>query len=195
MPVQNTAPYCLAIIATLLTLHVGCVTSALAKGGKGRKTSEPETIPPAKDGARVGGFWQKRLVERLETEKLDDAWGVFSEGGWSDVGQVMLLASKDKSKFILMTVKPNDREKSDTKAFVKSQWDTLVPVIEKASTLGDIDEQMFDGLIYEYVHFTRDPSGQIKVAKRVYIKSTGREPHKDHDALVKAFFDLRGEAS
>jgi len=174
---------------------MGCVTSALAKGGKGRKSSEAESVPPTNTGARVGGLWQKRLIERLETEKLDEAWGVFSEGGWSDVGQVMLLASKDKSKFLLLTVKPNDREKSGTKAFSKSQWDTLGPVIENASTLGDIDEQMFDGLIYEYVHFTRDPNGQVKVAKRVYIKSTGREPHKDHDALVKAFFDLRGEAS
>jgi hypothetical protein len=171
------------------------VTSALAKGGKGRKSSEPESMPPSNEGARVGGLWQKRLIERLEAEKLDEAWGVFSEGGWSDVGQVMLLANKNKSKFLLLTVKPNDREKSDSKAFTKGQWDTLWPVIDKASSLGDIDEQMFDGLIYEYVHFTRDANGQVKAAKRVYIKSTGREPHKDHDALVKAFFDLRGEAN
>lgn len=191
MPTSTSTLYSLALIATALSLHVGCVTPALAKGGKNRKAAEPERPLPAMEGARVGGHWQKKLIDRLGSEKFDEAWGMFSEGGWSDVGQVMLLTNNNRDKFVLLTVKPNEKEGFDTKAFSKNQWENLAKFIEKAATLGDIDEPMFDGLVYEYVHFKRDPEGKISLTKRVYIKSTGRVPHIDHDALVKAFFDLQ----
>jgi hypothetical protein len=189
---RSTLSY-VAVIATALSLHVGCVTPALAKGGKNRKAEGNDSQPPAMEGARVGGRWQKQLIDRLKSEKFDEAWGMFSEGGWSDVGQVMLLANGSRDKFVLLTVKPNEKEGFDTKAFSKNQWESLSKFIEKSATLGDIDEPMFDGLVYEYVHLRRDAEGKVTLAKRVYIKSTGREPHQDHDALVKAFFDLRAD--
>lgn len=194
-----TAPSCsfmrITILSGIITSSMGCVTPALARSTRGQKSREQAADASTTGIPRVADGWQKKWVEQLESEKFDEGWALFSEGGWSDTGQVMLLGTQDKSRFLLLVSTPNARAKAEERPFAKSQWDTLAPVIERAVELSDVDEPMFDGLIYEYVHLKRDSQGQLKQAKRLYIKATGRIPHKDHDALIKALQGLQDNTS
>ena len=184
----------LALFPVAAGLTLGCVTPALAKAKRGRTPTGDHGEIPMTGTARVASSWQEKLVERLGDEKWDEAWGLFSEGGWSDAGQVMILASADRSKSLLLVVSPNAKDKAAERALVKSKLDALSPTFERAASLADVNEEMFDGLIYEYVHLKRDPEKRLKEDKRVYIKATGRIPHKDHEALVKAFQELKDQA-
>jgi hypothetical protein len=183
-----------ALFPAAVGLMVGCVTPALAKAKGGRTSTGEHAEIPMTGTARVAGSWQEKLIERLNGEKWDEAWGLFSEGGWSDAGQVMLLASADRSRSLLLIVSPNAKDKAAEKSLSKTKLDSLTSTFERAASLADVNEDMFDGLIYEYVHLKRDPEKRLKEGKRVYIKATGRIPHKEHEALVKTFEELKGEA-
>ena len=45
--------------------------------------------------ARVGPVWQQAMLDKLAKDPADyrEAWGLFSEGGWANAGQVMVYGT------------------------------------------------------------------------------------------------------
>lgn len=161
-------------------------------------TANETSAKPSQAGAsdhRVQPDSQERMLTLLASNKdgLTEAWALFSEGGWSDVGQVIVLASADRRKLRLIATANNaqDLVGSTQRDLKKQEWQKLEQHLRTAKNLADINETMFDGLIFEFVHAKRDHKGQSKITERVYIKQTGNTPHPEHDALINSFQTLR----
>jgi hypothetical protein len=165
----------------------GCITNGpvIVKG-----TAAPEaTVKTSKDilsGTRVGANFQKMMLDQLANDKVfTEAYGLFSEGGWSDDGQTWVLANSDLSQHKVLRIAPN-RDKPEE---VKTNSDSLKPLknaATSASGLKSIEEEMFDGLIYEYT-VLKKVGADIKLEQNTYIKSTDMSKHPSHEALVNAF--------
>lgn len=141
---------------------------------------------------RVQPVWQSRMLEELrqKSDKYNEAWGLFSEGGWSDTGQILIFANADRSQTRLVTSAPNKREINRDRALTSAEWQAIESQIKTFATLADVNETMFDGIVYEFV-YARLEDGQSKVAKRLFIKQTGSKPHPEHDALIQALQALQ----
>jgi hypothetical protein len=185
----------LVVISLLLT--GGCIFST--KGSQQKKEA-PEPIPAAaapvtakERDARVQPAWQARMLKELETgggASFVEAWGLFSEGGWSDAGQVVVLANADRSRTRLLVGSPNRAEVATDRALTAAEWQTLEPQTKAAVGLDDVNESVFDGIVFELVHARRD-GATAKVVDRLFVKQSGSKPHPQHDALVNAFQALR----
>lgn len=164
----------------------------------GTTATNSSTTPTAPDAAKhpqVQADWQERMLKLLANNKdgLTQAWGLFSEGGWSNVGQVIVLASPDGRKRRLITGAPNaeDLVGGSERELKAGEWQKIERQIQAAQKLPNINETMFDGLIFEFVSAKRERSSQTKITHRLYIKQTGNTPHPAHDALINAFQALR----
>ena len=142
--------------------------------------------------ARVQPGWQSRMFEELapQGDAFVEVWGLFSEGGWSDAGQIIILANPDRSQSRLMIVAPNKRDVSRDRILTKEEWRSLEPHLKTASTLADINETVFDGIVFELVH-AKQVGSQSQLIKRLFIKQAGNKTHPDHDALLNAFQALK----
>lgn len=184
----------LAALSLLLT--GGCIFST--KGSQQKKAA-PEPIPAAaapvtakERDARVQPAWQTRMLKELEAggDAFVEAWGLFSEGGWSDAGQVVVLANADRSRTRLLVGSPNRAEVATDRALTPAEWQTLEPQTKAAVGLEDVNESVFDGIVFELVHAKRD-GATVTVVERLFVKQSGSKPHPQHDALVNAFQALR----
>lgn len=72
----------------------------------------------------------------------------------------------------------------------ETEWQKLAPHLATAATLADVFPQAFDALTFEYVHILADKSA-AGPAKRLLVRDTGTQKIADHDALIKAFQELR----
>lgn len=165
----------------------GCITEAsdLAKGA-----AAPEAaIKPSKDillTVKVGANFQKMMLDQLANDKVfTEAYGLFSEGGWSDDGQTWVLVNGDMSKIKVIRIEAN----RDKPAEIKANTDS-VKNLKKAAVAGSdlkpIAEDMFDGLIYEYT-VLKKAGADLKLEQNTHIKTTDLTKHPAHEALVNAF--------
>jgi hypothetical protein len=166
----------------------GCILLADKDAAKDDKDA-PKQAPSPIAGARVAGAWQERAIALLKADaKASDLYGLFTEGGWSDDGQVMVLATGDAAQVVF--VKPNSKEKSEAaRALTATEWTAFKPQAVAAANLADISVEAFDALTYEYVHWQKTADG-IKDVKRVFIRNPSK-PMPEHDKLLKAFEALK----
>ena len=181
------------LLSTLtLGTACGCITEAadLNKNGAAPEAEvKPSKDLPAKDilsGVKVGTNFQKMMLDQLASDKVfTEAFGLFSEGGWSDDGQTWVLANGDLSKIKVMRIAPN-RDKAEE---IKADSDAVKALKKTAATsteMKPIEESMFDGLIYEYT-VLKKVGADIKLEQNTYIKTTDITKHPVHEALVNAF--------
>jgi hypothetical protein len=171
----------------MLITACGCITNAsdLTKG-----TAAPDaTVKPSKDilsGIKVGANFQKMMLDQFSNDKtFTEAYGLFSEGGWSDDGQTWVLVNNDLSQHKVLRIAPNRDKPEDVKAN-SDNLKGLKNAATSASGLKSIQEEMFDGLIYEYT-VLKKVGDDIKLEQNTYIKSTDLSKHGSHEALVNAF--------
>jgi hypothetical protein len=163
------------------------------------KTAEPAPAPapkaaePEKDEGRVRPDWQKKMTSLLENQGAGytDAFGLFSEGGWSDNGQVVVLATQDRTLVKVFAADPGKKTWNLERSLTKGEVEKVIAVAKDTSKLEDIDIEMFDGLIYEFVHQVRQANGKAKTEDRVYVKNPGSKPMPEHQKLIDAFQALR----
>jgi len=165
----------------------GCITKA-SDLTKGTVTSE-KSINPTKEtlsNVKVGASFQKVMHEQLASDSVyTRAYGLFSEGGWSDDGQTWILANNDMSKVKVFRVQAN-REKPEEINANSSFIRNFKEKMDGGTDLKSIEESMFDGLIYEYTALRKTGSG-ITLQQNTYIKTTDLTKHPSHAALVEAF--------
>lgn len=185
----------------VLCLNLGLMTAmgkaapATATSSQSPSVSGAPKPPTSTPGPRVAAGIQETVLQELGQGPWDEAWGLFSTGGWSDVGQVIVFAVKDGTRAELRVIKPNDTALESQAILDRKTLKKLKKEFAKAASLKDVDEDMFDGLIFEYIHVVRDGAAGLKLVKRLYYKSNGREPHPVHETLIKTLSDLKNKKS
>lgn len=151
---------------------------------------------------RVAPAWQQRLAAELaEADAFADAYGLFSEGGWSDGGQTLVVVAPGGKSAILRTSAPNKTLASGALAWDQervldaAELARIQNAANLAAGLADVDETGFDGMVYEFVHWQPKAGGAAmpQVKKRLFIKSMGKKPWPEHRLLIDAFHSLRSQ--
>lgn len=182
-------------IFAVLVLQVacGCVYgNAEADSPPSDAAAPVAASPSAPRGAEVAIKWQDHMLAELNRSTgMTEAWGVFSEGGWSNAGQVMVLFNADRTTRRLLIVPSNKAAVSVDRSLTDSELSALADACKDAESLADVDIPSFDGLIFEIVHVVRDADGKASVKKRILLRNPGAKPTPAHDAVVAAFQALK----
>lgn len=153
----------------------------------------PVKAAPKEEPRRVRQDWQDKMTNLMESQGAGyaDGWGLFSEGGWSDNGQVIVLATTDRSLVKVFTAGPGKKTFDGERALTKAELEKILAVTKDTEKLEDIDIEMMDGLIYEFVHSVRQANGKAQVVDRIYIKNPGSKEMPGHQKLIDAFQSFR----
>lgn len=177
----------------LVMVACGCVISSEGQSGDEALKGDDGKANQgqAKDaGARVQSTWQDKMLEMLKAEKATEAWGLFSSGGWSNSGQILVFMTPDRAVRRVVIVQPNKKEIGVDRALTDAELKSLEPAMTEAPKLEDVDVEMFDGLEFELVHATKD-KGDVKVVDRLLLRDPGGTPRPKHQAVIQAFERLR----
>jgi hypothetical protein len=191
------------VVAAGLASSCGCVlggsgdNGAVPPGDKDNsadgKTGNAKGVPEA----RVRGGFQDKMLALLGAKDTlhGEAWGLFSEGGWSDAGQIAVLVAPDRQSGRLLAARPNKPDWIVDRAIEADELARVLAAVKDADSLEDVDIESFDTVTFEYVHAKRDASGAATVLKRVFVKNPGSKPTPKHEALITALETLREAAT
>jgi hypothetical protein len=167
-------------------------------------SASPENTAPKKSPApsdtskaRVAPFWQEFTIKQFKAGNFDEGWGIFSYGGWSDAGQVIVLSSKTPGISPKLIIgKANSQEVEFERNLGPGEFGPLKQRLKKISTFSDVDLNMFDGLVYEFVVFKKatpkNPSEEDWVEHRAYYKNPGiHQKFPAIDSLIELAQTLR----
>lgn len=197
--ISSVSPAIVMSVA-MISVACGCVTPADAAEEPTKAAVSASAAPAntkADPGPRVSDDWQKKMGELLRDTSAHDAWGLFSYGGWSNAGQVIVLLSDDRKTRDVYVASPNRQPTvadalKPKRSLKDAELASIEVAIKNAVTLQDIDIEMFDGLEFELVHMTKSADGKaIAVTKRVYVRDPGNKPHPEHQAVMSAFAALK----
>ena len=144
-------------------------------------------------GGRVALDWQQAMLDRLAKDPAGyrEAWGLFSEGGWANAGQVMIYGDGGQTKMQAVVVEPESDRVSTDRALSVAAFATIANAAKAAEQLVDLDMVAFDALTFEYVHAVKDSAAKVNVVKRVFVRNGGKKDMREYDALIAAFQQLR----
>lgn len=145
-------------------------------------------------GARIQADMQDTFFAKIMKSKdYYQGYALFSYGGWSNEGQIMILCYKDSSGDIIYVI-PNSKKELASQKFTKSSLDKLRTSLA-VGKLNDFKPKVFDGIEYEYVHAIRTSATALDVETRVYMKVPSLykgEPNL-YLQVVNAFSNFRQE--
>ncbi len=181
----------------ILLLWMSSLTLATACGcitGKGEDQKAAEVVKPAPaklEAARVKADWQEFLVKTLKDagDEGVEGYGLFSEGGWADAGQVMVLVNKTRAPRLLVVQAGHARVDLD-RPLTDAEWKKLKPVLDDSATLETIEVNAFDALVFELAHAAKTPGG-VAVDRRMFYCNAGKKQAPRHEALITALQDLK----
>jgi hypothetical protein len=192
MIVSKCKHVCLLTFATLAFMACGCITGQSAEQQKTSPEKSQPTVKENDDAGRVMVKWQGLFLDDVQKSNATEAWALFTEGGWADQGQIMVLVdAKGSAKAI--EVIPGGKNKEAPRALNASKWKSAEAALLKGEKLPDLVKHAYDQLSYEIVHVRKDKSGQVSVTERVLIDSAALDPkgHADYRALLAAFGSLK----
>ncbi len=191
--------HCRLFLASMLVLLVfsivagcGCIkrspTDNVSQDQPNAKTADaaqPKNQPTA-DLAR----WTEYFSRTLEDPQMeaDEAWGLFSSGGMTGLGQGqrMIFSKSQKQTGRVRTVQPGGRDIQVDRDVTGDAWKLFKESINSADTLKDVSREGFDQYEFEYWHAVVE-SGKAKVIKKVMMKGLDEKETPAHNALIKAF--------
>jgi len=179
-----------------LLLASGCIlggSQATPKDLPPSPTPAPKSASEPGNAARVAARWQESFLTRLITDKAGyhDAYGLFSQGGWADAGQVMVFVTKDGQSARLQTVRPGKKTIDIDRPLQTVELQQVLAQAQAAQGLADVITATFDGVEFEYVHATRGVDGKAQVKKRVFVRNPGIHKMPAQQGLINAFQALR----
>ncbi len=184
---------CIGILSSACGCIMGQSDAQTAPKTADAPATTPTKVAVPKEEKRVRQDWQDKMTSLMENQGAGyaDGWGLFSEGGWSDNGQVIVLATTDRSLVKVFTAGPGKKSFDVERALTKAELEKVLTVTKDTQKLEDIDIEMMDGLIYEFVHAVRGANGKASVVDRTYIKNPGSKDMPEHQKLIDAFQELR----
>lgn len=160
---------------------------------KARITMEDTSAQP-----RIAKKWQEAFLDVMQKDprKIVRGWAMFSYGGWSDQGQIMIFEAGDGS-FFVNTVPAGSRKLDPERVVKKSDLSQIFDLAAEWQKLGDWQSDVMDGIQFEYVVAERKGEKPV-VSKRVFMNNPHLSPiAAGHQNLVSTFQKLltqqRGE--
>ena len=175
---RNTTNFIIAL--SFPTLISGCLK---------KTASQPLSTPNLKIQEhykpRISKNWHTYFQKKVANDSsIKKAWALFSYGGWSNTGQVMVY---DIGTSILVEVaapglKSSELDKLETRVLTKD-----LNHLKEFSGLESIDEVVFDTLNYEYVVVDK---GETSVY-HVFMRAADFNKHKNHFKLIESMNSLK----
>ena len=120
--------------------------------------------------ARIQAAMQESFFAKIMKSKdYDEGYALFSYGGWSNDGQILILCKADDSGDIIY-IAPNTTKELTTHNFTKTNLEQLRANLKRSATLSDFTPKVFDGIEYEYVHAIKQDNNNLDVKTRLYMK-------------------------
>ena len=120
--------------------------------------------------ARIQKDMQESFFAKIMKSKdYNEGYALFSYGGWSNEGQVLILCKADNSGDIIYIV-PNTTKELTAHSFTKTNLEQLRADLKGADSLNDFTPKVFDGIEYEYVHAIKQDNNNLNVKTRIYMK-------------------------
>jgi len=161
-----------------------------------QKPAAEVQAPEVVDAPRVMANWQQRMDGMLaERASGDEAFGLFSYGGWANAGQYIVFMNRDRSSARLALVEPSSKEINKERDLTAVELQRLNAQLKAVDALDNVvpDKAVFDAIEYEFVH-TRKDGDKLLVLKRIYMQNpggTGKNGSSPHMAMIQAFEELR----
>ncbi len=143
--------------------------------------------------ARIQPVWQQAFNDRATSIGATEAWGLFSDAGYADDGQIMIFVLSDGTAKVEV-VSPGGRA---AKTLLPLSAADLLRFRREVTTmdgLEDFVEPVFDSIRREAVHLVRvTDSGPLDVKTRIMIVRASPEKAPQHVAVVDSFARIRME--
>jgi hypothetical protein len=180
----------------------GCVEK-MALGSSGEKEiaqlkgSAPELQTQKVSEPQLQQDWQRDFLTVFHKQGQDwqFAYALFTSGGWSNDGQILIFGAPGKGGKIMYGA-PNSKAIDSELTIPAGDFDGLAAKLKDFSSLSDLETGVMDGIQYEYVSAERNKSGEIKIIKRVYMNNPGiGKPAPEHSQLVDLFKPFKIKAA
>jgi len=135
----------------------------------------------------VALVWQKKFVEKIDSSDAIEGYGLFSSGGWSDAGQVMVF--KSASGYLVEKVGVGGKEVKKQFTLSDKQSAEFAKTIDDSKDLKSINVNAMDNIVYEFVHWKK-ASGGAKIVKRLFVNNPDTQPMPQHEKLIQLFKGL-----
>jgi hypothetical protein len=143
--------------------------------------------------ARIQPAWQEAFSERAAALGAVEAWGLFSDAGYADDGQIMIFALGDGTATVEV-VSPGGRAPKVLLPVSAADLLQLRKELGGLDELEDFVEPSFDGIRREAVHMVRvADSGPLDVKTRIMIVRVSSNQAPRHMAVVDSFARIRKE--
>ena len=120
--------------------------------------------------ARIQEDMQESFFAKIMKSKdYDEGYALFSYGGWSNEGQILILCKANDSGDIIY-IAPNTTKELTAHSFTKTNLEQLRTDLKEADSLNDFVPKVFDGIEYEYVHVIKQDNSNLNVKARLYMK-------------------------
>ena len=143
---------------------------------------------------------QRRFISKfIENNQQQEAWGLFSYGGFMDDGQIIIYKSQDPIQYDIYHAKPqvmsplhqdgNFTYKKVSAQLVPNTIQTFNKYIALAQHLENLSYPIFDALRYEYIYLKKKRN-QLIIKKRLFINAPEFSDHakkQNYMNLIKAF--------
>ena len=165
----------------LFLITLALILSSCVLGNAKSRSKKADQIQPS---------WQQKMHDHLAKSQNDEAWGIFSESGYEDRGQVMVY-HKHSNKYADAHIVGKAEKKITAKKRIEGKtWTDLKATVKDTDKLDDYNNNSFDGIRYEYIKLSRE-NGKITTTKRIFMNNPGStEPIPKHVSLVEAFYGL-----
>ena len=165
-------------------------SSPTIANSKSDKTTGEAPFGPAK----VAHRWQQRMAAALLAEQnaqgsgANEAYGLFSEGGWSNAGQTMVFVDQEAGMAELRRVSPGRRDVDQQRKLQPQEWQRLAAAVKEAGELDDLKKTGFDGIIFEFVTMKMN-EGVPQVTRRLLIEGNAKD-NKPYESFLSAWYPL-----
>lgn len=132
------------------------------------------------------------FLKILQNKDYIEGFALFSYGGWSDKGQIMVLRNANANGDIIY-IAPNSDKEMSSHSFVQNELRELTRHLA-VKGLPDFLPKVFDGIEYEYVRARKKDNDTLEVTARIYMKtpSLSEDNPNRYQQIVDAFFAFKG---
>lgn len=187
-----------------LLLSLGLLSCGASEGlsSNKQKTNQPaaSTSPEATTIQNAAPTNLQPGLENLLLNKLRayqgqklDVWALMSTGGWSDVGQRMVVHFPKSKKQILLSIAPSEKTIVKERPLTAKEWSDFSKNIPGPTVkMQDYAKEGFDALIYEFISLRIKPNGERMQLARVQISSIDLDTApKPYQNLVDLFMKFK----
>ncbi|MEY4631688.1 MAG: hypothetical protein RIQ81_1808 [Pseudomonadota bacterium] len=189
----------LVLLPILAFLGVACGNSACTFHKQDREASptlqtasKPKASMAAKlIDARIQPAWQQAFTARATALQATEAWGLFSEAGYVDDGQIMIFVLPSGTAAV-ESVAPGARTVKQLASVSAADLLLLRKEFAFFDELDDFIEPAFDSIQREAVHLVRvADNGPLDVKTRFIIVQANPRNAPRHVALIDSFIKIR----